>query len=475
MRAFAAPFSPSATWDRRAPLVAWTVWLGLIALLAWHHEAWRDEAETWLVARDAPFGEMLHRTAYCGQPFLWFAVLFPFAKAGFPFATQQVIALVFAAAAAWLLLARAPFSVPVRVLAAFGYFASFEYSVVARCYVLAILGLFVLASRAGPATWLDGLLLALVANATAYGFLMAAVVFLVRFRELPPRARLIACLGLAFVVWQLWPPPDGYTAPFKLWRNVSLFPLFAPLAFFPDHDGLFFRLAGAGLLGVAALRLRGRPRSLALLILGWGALLAFMTFVYVSGLRHVGLLAVWLVFVLWEDRVRGAGPGPRVPVRRVFAVFAAASLLVGVATAIRTWRLEIASHFSEGPLMATYLRENGLALAPIAAHPAPHTESVLACLPERTFWYPGIREYGSFMKWDAACAQGEKLAAESAVSRVLEAFPAGRRPLLLLNRTLAGAQTSGYRLLYATPGNISAHRFPHRDEQFFLYAPLPSP
>ncbi|HYN42574.1 MAG TPA: hypothetical protein VE129_12400, partial [Thermoanaerobaculia bacterium] len=367
-----------------------------------------------------------------------------------------------------------PFPLPVRVLIAFGYFLSFEYSVIARGYVLVVLGLFLLASRDGPPTWVDGLLLAMVANATAHGFLLAGTVFAVRFRELPRAARIVAGLGLCFVGWQLWPPPDGQMEPFEFLRNVAYLPRFAPLALFPDHDSRPFQVAGVVMMVLAALTLYRRPRSLALLLLGWGALYSFFVFVYVTGLRHVGLLALWLVFVLWEDRVRGTGPSPALPIQWAFRFSVALSLAISLATAIRTWRIERTSSFSEGSVMASFLRDRGLALAPIAAHGAPHCESVLAYLPPRMFWYPGIRAYGSYMKWDAAYALGGRLAPRVAAQRVRAAFSRDQWPLLLFNEELTDPESLGFRLLFSTPGNISQHRLPHTDERFFLYEPLPA-
>lgn len=427
------------------------------------------------MARDASFGEILHRTAYGGTPVLWYAMLFPFAKAGLPFVTLEVLHVSLAAAAVWLLLTRAPFPLAVRVLIAFGYYLSFEYSVVGRCYVLVVLGLFLLAARGGPPTLLDGLLLALMASSTAHGFLLAGVILVARFRDFPRGARIVASLGLAFTLWQLWPPADGYIEPFGFLRNGPLLPLFAPVAFFPDHENALFQAAGAALMAFAVLRLARRTRPLVLLLLGWGFLLTLFVFVYVTGMRHVGMLALWLLYVMWEDGARGVGPGPSAIGKGAFGVLVAASLLTSVATAARTWRLEIASNFSEGVDMAAFLREKSLALAPLAAHPAPQAEAVLAQLPKRTFFYPGIEEDGSYMKWDAAYTRGLMLPPEEAVLRVLRRFPAESRPLLLLNQTLPASVLRGYGLIYATPGKIPGHKFGHTDERFFLYAPAPTP
>jgi hypothetical protein len=261
--------------------------------------------------------------------------------------------------------------------------------------------------------------------------------------------------------------------PFEFLRNVAYLPRFAPLASFPDHDSLPFQFAGAAMMALAALALFRRPRALALLLLGWGALISFFVFVHVTGIRHVGLIALWLVFVPWEDRVRGSGPQTGRPVRLAFSLCVALSLVLGFATAVRTWRIERASSFSEGMAMASFLRERGLALDPIAAHTAPSRESVLVHLPRRTFWYPGVRDTGSCMKWAAAYALGERLGPQVAAQRVRAAFPRDQRPLLLLNEELRNAEGLGFRLLFATPGDISRHGFPNDTERFFVHEPVP--
>lgn len=69
--------------DRKSRLA-----LAILALvttvLAAHHEQWRDEADGWLVARDASPGEILHLAGYAGTPTLWYFIQVPFAKAAPP-------------------------------------------------------------------------------------------------------------------------------------------------------------------------------------------------------------------------------------------------------------------------------------------------------------------------------------------------------------------------------------------------------
>lgn len=62
-------------------------------ILAINHEYWRDEAQAWLIARDCSLtpDSLFTVTSYEGHPFLWFLVLMPFAKLGFPFTGLKYI------------------------------------------------------------------------------------------------------------------------------------------------------------------------------------------------------------------------------------------------------------------------------------------------------------------------------------------------------------------------------------------------
>ena len=42
------------------------------------HEAWRDEAQAWLISRDLSPLEMIKQMSYEGHPILWYFILAPF-------------------------------------------------------------------------------------------------------------------------------------------------------------------------------------------------------------------------------------------------------------------------------------------------------------------------------------------------------------------------------------------------------------
>src|SRR5213078_1498857 len=69
-------------WLAPAALAAYAISVAVIEL---RHEPWRDEADCWLLARDADAVTFFHRMGLVGTPGLWHLVLVPFARIGLPY------------------------------------------------------------------------------------------------------------------------------------------------------------------------------------------------------------------------------------------------------------------------------------------------------------------------------------------------------------------------------------------------------
>ncbi len=115
-------------------------------ITAFFHEPWRDEAQAWLLARDlSPLG-LIREMGYDGSPALWHFILMPFAKAGIPYPAMQFIHWGIAVTAVAIFLYKSPFHLIFKILFIFSYYMIYEYSIIARSYILSILFLFSIAS-----------------------------------------------------------------------------------------------------------------------------------------------------------------------------------------------------------------------------------------------------------------------------------------------------------------------------------------
>lgn len=70
------------------------------------HVCWRDEANTWLMARDLSVASLFDYTSYEGHPCLWYFAQMPFAKLGFPYVTLKLLSFFFVTASAVMIMFR---------------------------------------------------------------------------------------------------------------------------------------------------------------------------------------------------------------------------------------------------------------------------------------------------------------------------------------------------------------------------------
>ncbi len=111
--------------------------LNLVLLL--HHEAWRDESQAWLIARNLSITGVWKQLSYEGHPFLWYYLIMPFAKAGLPFSVIGFISLAVMIVAAYLLLRFSPFHPVLDLIILFSPLGTYYLPVIARSYCLCAL------------------------------------------------------------------------------------------------------------------------------------------------------------------------------------------------------------------------------------------------------------------------------------------------------------------------------------------------
>ena len=473
---------------RRVPpnaveLAALIVYVAIGVVLLLHHESWCDEADAWLIVRDAPISQIPGILGREGMPPLWDLILLPFARAGFPHLTQSVIHLAIASASAALLLFRAPFNRLLKLLILFSYYLGYEYVVVVRQYALTVLLLFVLAvlfpkRRNERSLWFAiafALFVASSAHALAIGSvigpLLAADFIL---RRSPRRWEAIAIMatgGIVSALPMIFMRHDAVVVPFATFSvspRATLYAIaraFVPMIGVPV-TGAFWTAAWAGVtlltatVFISACIVLLRDRLVLLMFCAAAAAILFMTaYVYWGGLHHSGLLFIVLIFSLWITGM----PYERRWARTTLMAGLYLSLAFSVFFAVRVWRLELLYPYSGSKETATFLMANGLQNRPIAARG--QSESVLLYLPPRQFWYPHENRYGSFFLWNASLWKNAAIPVDVAATRALEKFARVPDLLILTNEPLTIAPRYGLRLLYFTRGPV----FGKGSERFWLY------
>ena len=133
-----------------ALLLAFVLYIAIIAIVMCFHEPWFDEAQSWLIARDSSLTDIISvRPHYEGHPPFWNLLLAIAAKNSVPyeFGIKGIQLVCASLLGAWLIF-KSPFkhaSSLATFLIPFTYFACFQYGVTSRPYALLCLSLLVAA------------------------------------------------------------------------------------------------------------------------------------------------------------------------------------------------------------------------------------------------------------------------------------------------------------------------------------------
>jgi len=169
---------PSFGWIEAVVLLAYC---GVLALAIPFHEAWSDEAQAWMIARDNSLWEILrYRLHYEGAPALWHILLHTLYVLHGSYSAMGWLGGALAACGIFVMLRWSPFPLLVRILLPFTFFLQYQYAVVARSYVVFPLLTFILCalyrSRRNP-LWF-GLVAGLLANVSLQGVIFSGLLLL---------------------------------------------------------------------------------------------------------------------------------------------------------------------------------------------------------------------------------------------------------------------------------------------------------
>ena len=121
-------------------------YLFLSALVALRHQPFGDEAQAWLLARDNTLLGIWKLEPYEATPGLWHLLLYFPAHLGMPYATMHVMHWLLNGLAVYIILKLMRGDFQLLAGTVFSYLIFYEYGIIARNYVLALLGLAILAA-----------------------------------------------------------------------------------------------------------------------------------------------------------------------------------------------------------------------------------------------------------------------------------------------------------------------------------------
>jgi hypothetical protein len=224
------------------PYLLFLIWMHV------HHEMWRDEIHFWTVARLARgFWDLVTGDrVYDGHPPLWYWYLHIWTWFIKPAAGIQAATVLAAMVAAVAFVRYAPFPRYLKVIALFSFYFGFEYTVMARNYVLGWTFGALFCALYHPIRvryWSLGIVLVLLSLASFYGLVMS-MVLLAFFMLNQPRLTLppattpreftitasprffitvaVALAGMTFCVLTISPPDPNPFSPGFVFESIKL-------------------------------------------------------------------------------------------------------------------------------------------------------------------------------------------------------------------------------------------------------------
>ncbi len=396
--------------------IVFIIYLLITLLFALKHQPWRDEAQSWLIARDLnPIG-IIRQMPYEGTPPLWHFILYPFAASGLPYSTEFIINYLLVAAAIFLLIFFSPLPKSIKLILPLSYYFLFEYSVVARNYSLVIFSLFLVAvlyQKRLERPIIYALAIAIFALSSIQALGIAAILttyFLIETiqKKLEARKYLIAIIIMLAaqlaVIFMLLPYPNQLYAGLGF-NGLNFFAKAAAAALFPFFDNPYMPavyswiLTGAWLILVPCLL---KTKIARILYLGSSTWMMFIILFKHSGyIRHYGLFLLVFIFAWWLDIYYQ----PLIQKPKKLIYFSALTLLLvclagGAGYSAYYYYTNQNLNFSGAKEMANYLKDNNLLTEEIATYPAITGSALLPYLPSKKFYQMERGEEGTFSTWD---------------------------------------------------------------------------
>ena len=380
------------------------------------HEPWADEAQAWLLARDSSVFELLFKNLrYEGSPGLWHLILMiPSRVLNYEY--FGYISAVFGIAAVYIIFYKSPFPVWIRLILPFTYFSFFQYVVVARCYVLFLVLLPLIAcfyKKKLDKPLLYGVLLIVLANVNLHGFLMSLVLSAAFFVEAVSNWNrnkrinrkliliwIFMVINVGFVIMQIIPAPDisfssqGFAIDLKHLSELTHHVLGH---LFTDIPVLSYFVLGISLVWFWKNKILWLYLAMTIPIL--------ILFSIYYNIWHQGvLLLIWL-FCLWLAYDNKSEKKHLSQTSRIISWLMNAAIFASLIFQVY-WNVIVSvndykSDFSAGKKIACYIKENHLENKKICATQF-WSVSVLPYFDHNIYQSPEYEEGKSFWIWKTA-------------------------------------------------------------------------
>ncbi len=468
-------------------------WLEFLALVLYavlifigifHHEVWRDEAQAWLIARDLNPLQILNQMHYEGSPALWHLFNYPLAHFGLPIFSMQLLNGLFSLVAAGLILFFSPWPRPLKLAVIFSYYFIYEYPVIARSYMLAVLILFSLAAmykKRFDRPFLYAIFIFLLSNTIVHFYLPAIVlgawfIYDLRLRKIEMK-KIVAIsllLGAGYLIslYQLFPAGDNfYAGAQEYFKNIEIFPFYNLFFLKLDAKSYWVYLA---LIPIAFFYFMAwfffiRSKKIFVFsFLSFCWLMYIFVFRHSGSIRHHALILMLTLFCYWLAYPDGESDKKLVRWRTAINIVMVIFLIYPVFSGVNILYSDYKYKFSCSLEVSDYLRANH-SNSNIIAYPFYEITPVLAYLPDARNWRVEYKDFGTYVTWDR---QGKTLYKSPQNRLMTETEKSGFKEdyLLVLNQPLEAQYLNNYELIHACEHDYFG--VSHSMESYYVYTKI---
>ena len=431
-------------------------------IMVFHHEPWRDEAQSWLIARDSPnISALANELHYEGLPGLWIYPLYFLNKINAPYISFLFFNFLIILFSVIIFIKYAPFPKIAKGLFIFGYFMIYEYNIIARHYSLTILFLFAIAAfyknrLKNPVVY--GALLILLGTANIHSFVFATLLLLFYLYELMINKQifqkkfymfyLVVIIGFALIFLSLTPAKDISLTLSKI--NFSMdsehigripgsflgafFPLSQPKIEFWNSKLIYMFSKYTAVIGfllflISLLFFVKKIRIMIYYLIFTSGLLGIAFFKLTGGYRHNGLIYISFIFFLWiskeyepdkQRKLLEKIPNFILKEKNLNIIFMMLLVIQLISSAIPLY-YDYNYDFSSGKSAANFLIANNLYQnrTLIATYPAFTSTAIIPYLPDHAkFYFLETQDYGSYIVWNKEYDSNSNLSNREILNRI---------------------------------------------------------
>ncbi len=401
------------------------IYIFCISFIAYHHEAWGDEADSFLMVRDLSLFEIFSMIRYTGNGLTWYLLLYPFVKLGFGFEIQQIIHIFLASFIAFYFLFKSPFNLFINTLIIFSYPFGYEYAIISRCYSLGIIFLLIATNNyfkrnTYPFCFYIPIILAIYTN--LYATIIASWLFVFsiykdyknkNFNNKNKLYILITIISYFLFIILMYPPSDGQLNDLVIGKKMSIIPnilkdILLSLFCFPSSNppyfiGILFLLAEVLYIFFVFFYFKSifklsNKENFYFSLFTYISLLLFLLIIRSCGTRHSAHLFVTLILSFWL--IKKASPKFTLAKNKFYKYFIFFVLPLSVFSTFSYYYLDFKYPFSNSKKIAKNINKLNINNTIYADNLFLTMTSLVYLKNHKNFFYISQNRIGSHMTWD---------------------------------------------------------------------------